>query len=171
MTPYNLQLQKKKDMFAKTQVVVISTPSPEEVKEEMMEQDMENDMLEHYEIKPIETVDEFISTLLAARTTLHLYHFSATGLGSFASHEALSEAYTNLLPLTDSLAESVQAEKMLELSVPCSKICCDSLSYTCDLLQWVREYRKLFLYSFQQNSIDEIESVLTKLKYKLTNLK
>ena len=117
-------------------------------------------------------IDDFISYFFCVRTTIHLYHLAAKQTGSFAEHSALNYLYETILDYIDTLAETAQTEKLLDLNVPVSKIEDPvSLNYVKYCLSYVRENRNVFPYSFQQNILDNIEETLAKTIYKLTFLK
>lgn len=52
------------------------------------------------------SMDEFISYLFVCRNVLHAMHLKVTGIGSYASHNALSGLYEALPDLTDAIAEA-----------------------------------------------------------------
>lgn len=110
------------------------------------------------------TIDEFISYLFHVRNCLHLHHLATK---SYAQHVAIQTAYENLLDLIDTLAETAQTDVLLKLSIPESKLEGSALEYVKKVLQYVREYRGVFPYSFQQNEIDNLEMLLSSTIYKL----
>jgi Family of unknown function (DUF5856) len=112
-------------------------------------------------------IDEFISYLFHVRNCLHLHHLATK---SYATHVALNSAYEDLLGFIDTLAETAQTDKLLNLNIPPSKIEGTPLAYVQKVLEYVREYRNVFPYSFQQNIADEIEALLSSTIYKLKYL-
>lgn len=113
---------------------------------------------------------EFITKLLDAVTAMHKVHFMTTGPGSFAAHEALGDAYSDLEDGADALAESWMG---------CQK---QGLTFSgVDSSSWSSEARKIYEYiesnrgvlgteSHIQNLVDEILDKLSRSLFKLDRL-
>lgn len=114
------------------------------------------------------TIDYFCSYLFCVRNNLHILHLNTS---SYAEHVALGDAYDGVLEIADSLVETAQTERLLTIEVPTHRVTTTPLNYIKEVLNWVREYRNVFPYSFQQNEIDTLELLLSKTIYKLTFLK
>lgn len=116
----------------------------------------------------VPTIESFIGELFMYRNLIHLAHLSTQ---SYAAHMALSDLYTGLLEHIDTLAETVQTETILNISIPACN--CGEANVSCanSLLECVRNKRHVFPYSFQQNICDEIEALASSTIYKLKFLK
>lgn len=115
---------------------------------------------------------ELIMMLFHARTSAHVLHLKTR---SYAVHQALSEFYNEVLPLTDNLAEVYQGCYGLIKEYPARYT-----TYTepLDLLNAVHDYitkhRKTVCDASDthvQNIIDEIVALADSTAYKLRFLK
>lgn len=89
---------------------------------------------------------EFFSTLLAASTYAQVLHRQTVGEGSDARHRALGDLYDGLIELSDDVVEQYQG-------------CFEATRYkVCDE-------------THIQNSIDEICSLLSRMKFRLRFLR
>ena len=115
------------------------------------------------------SIGMFFSKLFVYRNKLHFAHLSTN---SYAEHKALNEAYDAMLPLMDTLMESVQGiygiQKIKE--VPCddypSTVALLEKMYSC-----IDEYRFLFKESWIQSSLDLFQELFASTLYKLKFLK
>jgi hypothetical protein len=118
---------------------------------------------------PIEmSIPKFVGMLFYYRDMLHLCHLN---IESYSAHKALNSLYNSILDFTDDLVETSQTQELLEISIPSSSSSKDAISLVENLLSFVKSNRYVFPYSFQQNILDEIESVASKTIYKLKFLK
>ena len=112
---------------------------------------------------------EFFGTLFQARTIIHQLHLKTT---SFAQHKALNEAYDEILDIADTLIESTQGlDGIIEFVTPEARTFKNATEYTRELYNYIKQNRNIFPESFQQNIIDEIQTLLAQTLYKLINLK
>jgi hypothetical protein len=122
-------------------------------------------------------MEELASVFFHSRTQAHIFHTRVTGPGSFAAHTALQAYYEGIIPLIDGLVESYQgmhglisykqvngtdnnAEKQNMINY---------FDKLCKFLESARKDEKL-QYSWFQNDIDNIATLLYSTKYKLINL-
>lgn len=118
------------------------------------------------------TAGEFFGKLFAARDYFHLAHLNISGSGAYAAHVALNEAYDGILDLTDGMVESYQGlHGIIEIVIPGTSYSVDAISYTDMLCKEIDNNRKMFIESFMQNEIDELQKLLATTLYKLANLK
>ena len=54
--------------------------------------------------------EKLISTLMASRDQVHIFHWQTTGPGSFAAHKALNDYYDEIPDIVDSLVEAYQGK-------------------------------------------------------------
>jgi DNA-binding ferritin-like protein len=54
--------------------------------------------------------EKLISTLMASRDQVHIFHWQTTGPGSYAAHKALNDYYDEIPDIVDSLVESYQGK-------------------------------------------------------------
>jgi DNA-binding ferritin-like protein len=54
--------------------------------------------------------EKLISTLMASRDQVHIFHWQTTGPGSYAMHKALNDYYDEIPDIVDSLVESYQGK-------------------------------------------------------------
>ena len=148
MTPYNLQLQKKKDMVAKTQVVIMA--QPEEMNEEMC------------------TPETCLGNLFSFRDELHLHHLATL---SYATHVALNDLYNDVLDITDKLFETYQSEGLITVVIPETKICCEVMESLTNFQEYVEDMRGVFTKSYQKQILDDLDEAIAKTIYKLKFLK
>lgn len=136
-------------------------------------QDIKNIAANKYNQEPVQTaptltIDSFIGELFMYRNLVHLAHLNTQ---SYAQHMALNDLYTGLLDHIDTLAESAQAETILNISIPACNSGEANVSCANMLLECVRAKRHVFPHSFQQNICDEIETLVSSTIYKLKFLK
>ncbi len=148
MTPYNLQLQKKKDMVAKTQVVVI--PAMEEMNEAPC------------------TPEICLGNLFSFRDEIHLHHLNTL---SYSAHVALNDLYEQVLEICDLLFETHQSEGLITVVIPETKICCEVMESLTNFQEYVEEMREVFPKSYQQQILDNLDEIIAKTIYKLKFLK
>ena len=54
--------------------------------------------------------EKLISTLMASRDQAHIFHWQATGPGSYAAHKALGKYYDALPDMIDAVVEAYQGK-------------------------------------------------------------
>jgi hypothetical protein len=122
-------------------------------------------------------MEELASVFLHSRTQAHVFHTRVTGPGSFAAHTALQIYYEGIVPLIDGLIESYQGMHGLIEYKAVSGIdnnaekqnMVNYFDKLCKFLESARKDEKL-KYSWFQNDIDNIATLLYATKYKLINL-
>ena len=112
---------------------------------------------------------EFIATLLHGVTKAHMLHLTQRGAGAYARHKALGELYEELGGLVDGIAEEYMGcEGVLstfpgQFSPPAAPE-----AFVQELYEYVEDNRKhLGDYSHIQNSIDNVQTLLSTTPYKL----
>ncbi len=121
----------------------------------------------------------FISYLFTCRNIIHMLHLNRTGPGSFAAHVALNEYYDAVVPIIDSIAETMQGYQGSVLTgykdFPLAEYeNADPATYLREVRDYVREYRYVAFpkdYSPIQNELDNLENLLNGTIYKLEQLK
>lgn len=115
------------------------------------------------------SIGMFFSKLFVYRDKLHFAHLSTN---SYAEHKALNEAYDAMLPLMDTLVESVQGIYGIQ---KITQVPCDDYPSTVALLEkmysCVDEYRPLFKETWIQSSLDLFQELFASTLYKLKFLK
>lgn len=116
------------------------------------------------------TKTDFLSTIFSTISMVKLFHLET---GMYSEHIALNELYEELGDLFDTLVESSQTDEKFKLrheqvSTENEKSACMFLENT---LEYIRNYRCCFKFSYQNNLIDEMEEVISKTIYKLKFLK
>jgi len=122
-------------------------------------------------------MEELASVFLHSRTQAHIFHTRVSGPGSFAAHTALQAYYEGIVPLIDGLIESYQGmhgliEYKAVSGVDNNAEKQNMVNYfdkLCKFLESARKDEKL-KYSWFQNDIDNIATLLYSTKYKLINL-
>jgi hypothetical protein len=122
-------------------------------------------------------MEELASVFLHSRTQAHIFHTRVSGQGSFAAHTALQIYYEGIVPLIDGLIESYQGmhgliEYKAVSGVDNNAEKQNMVNYfdkLCKFLESARKDEKL-KYSWFQNDIDNIATLLYSTKYKLINL-
>ena len=112
---------------------------------------------------------EFIATLLHGVTRAHMLHLTQRGDGAYARHMALGNLYDELGGLVDGIAEEYMGcEGVLntfpgQFTPPGSPV-----EFVKELYDYVEANRKhLGEYSHIQNSIDNVQTLLSTTLYKL----
>lgn len=116
-------------------------------------------------------VAEFIGTLLHSATLTHFKHFSVTGAGSYAAHQALSTYYDEIVDLVDTVTEAIQGKYQVIISGypnTFGNTDAEPLAYLLNLKDYVALTRvKLPQDSEIQNEIDNIANLINFTCYKL----
>lgn len=117
-----------------------------------------------------------VTELMNAAVSFHKLHLKVTGLGSYASHKALNEAYDAMPGHADALAEQFQgaAEKLLMCTDTAPRMLGsveDGLSYLRELKEMVNSLQAIMPYTEVVNDLDNVKSTINSIKYKLLFLK
>lgn len=117
-------------------------------------------------------VAELVNELMSARTSFHKFHLKIKGMGSYAGHVALNEAYDALPGHADQIAEQFQgaAERLLDIPQSTPVIINtkeEALALTRELKMIVEKTQAVMPYSEITNDLDTIKTTLNTLKYKL----
>lgn len=154
-----------------TEIVTVET----EIKNvEPIQPDLNTELTNDEEVKPVGDVKDFFSKLFEARGVAHIYHLTVNSEeGSFAAHVALGDYYENLLPMVDDLIETYMGQydliteyKAIDTNVTQSK---DKVAYFGELAVYIKEAKKCINVedTHLHNIIDEIVAITYKLLYKL----
>jgi len=116
---------------------------------------------------------EFISYLFSVRTILHILHLKTN---SYAAHKALDKAYTDILGITDSIAEKVSGYTGQHLSgfkdFPIAKYeSAEPSQYIKEVKNTIQTTRYICFdknYSPIQNELDNLTNLLDEILYLLT---
>jgi len=113
--------------------------------------------------------DRVIGELLFLRNIAHLRHLCTT---SYAEHIALEEFYTELLELTDLLAEVIQHRHTFDFSVPNASTSMVSEDGRINI--YFESFKSIasstVFTQAEQNVVDDILTLIDRTKYKLNNL-
>lgn len=113
----------------------------------------------------------FIGELFSFNSSLKLYHWHVTGVGSYAKHMALDEAIDSLLDIIDRLTETTYAlVGNLNISIPDTKTPDDIAKHASDFYNYVEKHRDLFPEAFSQSIIDDYQEAIQQLIYRLVRL-
>jgi DNA-binding ferritin-like protein len=114
-------------------------------------------------------IDKLIERGFKLRNTAHLAHWSATGAGSFARHEALGEFYEELITQLDKYVEAYQGAFGVAVKEPAEDA---TESMRKDML-WITEHRGEIARGVPalENILDELVALHLRTLYKLENLR
>lgn len=114
---------------------------------------------------------EFVMRCFHARTAAHVYHL---GTRSYAEHKALNEFYDEIVPLTDTFAETYQGlYELLPLNGTPYTANGGPKTMLVGLLTWVQKNRYEVCARTDtalQNIIDEVVALISQTLYKLKYL-
>lgn len=120
----------------------------------------------------MESVAQFISTLLASRNQAHIFHLQTT---SFAQHKALNEYYDGIIDFIDGFVESYQGKYGIlrgYTSPSTFKEDDGTIKYFEALNKYVENTRERIPQdSYLQNQVDEIVALIETTVYKLKYLR
>lgn len=117
---------------------------------------------------------EFFSTLMAAATYAQILHRQTVGEGSDARHRALGDLYDGLIDLSDNVVEQYQGckEALVAYQLASYKEPADAVAFVRELHDYIEATRyKVCEETYIQNSIDEILSLLVRVKFRLMFLR
>jgi DNA-binding ferritin-like protein len=114
-------------------------------------------------------VDKLVQRGFKLRNAAHLAHWTATGEGSFARHEALGEFYEELITQLDKYVEAHQGAFGIALDKPAEDVV-DTMRK--DML-WITEHRGEISRGVPalENILDELAGLHMRTLYKLENLR
>lgn len=122
--------------------------------------------------KPQHSYGDFIGRLYSFNTSLKLYHWDVTGIGSYAKHMALDQALDSLYDTTDSIAEcTIALHGTLGTVVPKTVVPTDLESHIEEHYDYVDTCRDMYADIFMQSIIDDYQQALQQLLYRLKRLK
>lgn len=114
----------------------------------------------------------FLGELISFRNGLKLVHWSITGPGSYEAHISLDQAIDTLVNVTDRLVETtIAVSGTLDIVIPETKRPKDYITHIDEFYAHVENARKeLFLESFSQSIIDDIQEAIQQLLFRLRRL-
>lgn len=117
-----------------------------------------------------------VTELINSSISFHKLHLKVTGLGSYAQHKALNEAYDAMPGHADDLAEGFQgaAEKLVVPPDVTPRVLTsveDALVYLRELKEMVNSLQAIMPYTEIVNDLDNIKSTINSIKYQLLFLK
>ena len=116
-------------------------------------------------------LEQFLGRVVSFNTSLKLYHWHVSGVGSYAKHIAIDEALTDLLDTTDRLVETSYALcGDLEIVVPESEYSKDVIESCATFYSVAQNAREHFSEDFTQAIIDDYQEAIQQLLYKLKRL-
>jgi DNA-binding ferritin-like protein len=117
-----------------------------------------------------------VQDMMNAATSLHRLHLKVTGLGSYAAHKALNEAYDAFPGHADDLAEEFQGAEETLLEYPnTAPTELNSVEEGLDFLRKMKDKVSTLQSDMPHteivNLLDNIKSTINSVKYKLLFLK
>jgi DNA-binding ferritin-like protein len=114
--------------------------------------------------------------MMNAVTSFHRLHLKVTGLGSYAAHKALNDAYDEFGDHADNLAEEFQGAEEVLLEYPNTaptelNSVEEGLDHLRKLKSKISDLQGMMPYSEIVNILDEAKSSINGVKYKLLFLK
>lgn len=119
-------------------------------------------------------IEQLIARVFHTRNVAHWSHWRATGVGSYAQHQALGSFYDGVIDALDPLVEAYQGAYELVGSVPQpDSKGKDILSLLEDDARWIEENHEGICKGNRAiaNLIDTLTGVYLSTIYKLRNLK
>lgn len=113
-----------------------------------------------------------IVDLMNAATSFHKLHLQVTGVGSYAQHQALNDAYVALPTLADTVAEGYQGACELILVYPeKAPVTLTSvegaIEYMREISYQIKELQAVMPHSEVTSNLDLIKDQINSTKYKL----
>lgn len=117
-----------------------------------------------------------VQDMMNAVTSFHRLHLKVTGLGSYAAHKALNEAYDAFGDHADDLAEEFQGAEETLLEYPNTaptelNSVEEGLEHLRKLKDKITSLQSSMPYSEIVNILDDSKSTINEIKYKLLFLK
>jgi len=95
-----------------------------------------------------------IGKMFRLRDTMHLLHLKSE---KYSEHKILNKFYTNLLDLTDTLAEVMQQDQLMDIKIPSSNL------KDADAVKYIKTF-KTDIISFKDNcSRDDVKALLDEV--------
>lgn len=115
----------------------------------------------------------FLGELISFRNALKLVHWSITGAGSYEAHISLDQAIDTLADVTDRLTETtIAVSGTLDIVIPETKRPSDYITHIDEFYAHIETVRKeLFLESFSQSIIDDVQEAIQQLLFRLRRLR
>ena len=118
-------------------------------------------------------IEELISRVFYARNMAHYEHWTVSGVGSNARHEALGEFYEGIISAIDTLVEAYQGAFELVGPIKAPKTKADEiLLILIEDSEWIEKNHEAICKGNRAvaNLIDGVTAVYLKAIYKLRNL-
>ena len=118
-------------------------------------------------------IEGLISRVFHARNVAHLNHWRATGVGSYAKHQALGAFYDEVIDAIDPLVEAYQGAFDLVGTIPAiSGSASDALKVLRDDAKWIEANHEKICKGDRAvaNLLDGVREVYLSAIYKLRNL-
>ena len=119
-------------------------------------------------------IEQLISRVFYARNVAHFEHWRATGVGSYAKHQALGSFYDDVIDALDNLVEAYQGAFDLIGNIPAPPATKgDVLKLLEGDAEWIEQNHEGICQGNRAvaNLIDGITDVYLSTIYKLRNLK
>lgn len=118
-------------------------------------------------------IEELIARVFYARNVAHFEHWQATGIGSYARHQALGEFYDGVIDAIDNLVEAYQGAFELVGTIKPPKTKANDIQLMLiEDAEWIEEHHEAICKGNRAvaNLIDGVSDVYLKTIYKLRNL-
>jgi len=116
-------------------------------------------------------IGAFLGNVYAHNNSMKLYHWSITGVGSYARHIAIDEALESLAEVLDRLVEtSIATYDDLDIVIPEVKMPREMIKHCQSFYDYVEKSRPLFTEAFTQAIIDDYQEALQQLLYRVIRL-
>lgn len=116
-------------------------------------------------------VAEFLGKLFSFSNSLKLYHWHATGPGSYAAHMALDQAIDDLVESLDGLVETTYAlVGEITITIPETKLPVNIVKHVEDFYGYIKKERELFAESLSESILDDYQQAIEQLLYRLKRL-
>lgn len=119
-------------------------------------------------------IEQLVSRVFYARNCAHFQHWRATGVGSYAKHQALGTFYNEIIEAVDDLVEAWQGAFELIGSIPTpTNTKSDILALLEADAEWIEKNHEAICKDNRAvgNLIDTLTGVYLSTIYKLRNLK
>ncbi len=118
-------------------------------------------------------IEQLIARVFYARNVAHFEHWRATGIGSYARHQALGSFYDDVIDALDKLVEAYQGAFELVSAVPAPKTKADDiLLILIEDSEWIEKNHEKVCRGNRAvaNLVDGVNEVYLSTIYKLRNL-
>ena len=110
----------------------------------------------------------FIGKMFKMRDITHLLHLKSK---SYAEHKALNGFYDSLLDYTDSVAEKIQSNGLLDIRIPASVLDTTAIDYISSFRDDVQKFKDNCMMDDVKADLDEVVGLCNATLYKLKFLK